>query len=65
MGVVRNYVKLIETQLAVIETRLEGTVGSESEDLRIVLYKITIVFVELVLKVSLPSYNIILTLYIE
>ena len=34
LGVARNYVQLIETQLAVIETRLEGTVGSEREDLR-------------------------------
>ena len=34
LGVARNYVKLIETQLAVIETRLESTVGSEREDLR-------------------------------
>ena len=34
LSVARNYVKLIETQLAVIETRLESTVGSEREDLR-------------------------------
>ena len=34
LGVARNYVKLIETQLAVIETRLESTVGSEREDLQ-------------------------------
>ena len=34
LSVARNYVKLIETQLAVIDTRLEGTVGSEREDLR-------------------------------
>ena len=34
LGVARNYVKLIENQLAVIETRLEGTIDSESEYLR-------------------------------
>ena len=34
LGVARNYVKVIETQLAVIETQLEDTIGSESEDLR-------------------------------
>ena len=34
LGVARNYVKLIENQLAVIETRLKGTTGSESEYLR-------------------------------
>ena len=34
LSVARNYVKLIETQLAVIDTRLKGTVGSEREDLR-------------------------------
>ena len=34
LGVARKYVKLIENQLAVIETRLEGMTGSESEYLR-------------------------------
>ena len=34
LGVARNYVKLIKNQLAVIETRLKGTTGSESEYLR-------------------------------
>ena len=34
LGVARNYVKLIENQLAVIETRLKGTTGSESEYLQ-------------------------------
>ena len=34
LGVAKNYVKLIENQLAVIETRLKGTTGSESNYLR-------------------------------
>jgi hypothetical protein len=34
LGMARNYVKVIENQLAVIETRLKGTIGSESEHLR-------------------------------
>lgn len=34
LGVARNYAKLIENQLAVIETRLKGTTGSESSYLR-------------------------------
>jgi GTP-binding protein EngB required for normal cell division len=34
LGVARNYVKVIENQLAVIETRLKDTIGSESEHLR-------------------------------
>ncbi len=34
LGAARNYAKLIENQLAVIETHLEGTVGPESDDLR-------------------------------
>ena len=34
LGVARNYVKLIENQLTVIETRLEGKTGSESKHLR-------------------------------
>ena len=34
LGVSRNYAKLLENQLAVIEQRLEGTVGEETRDLR-------------------------------
>ena len=34
LGVARNYVKLIENQLAVIETRLKGTTGPETHYLR-------------------------------
>ena len=33
-GANQNYAKLLENQLAVIEHRLEGTVGEETEDLR-------------------------------
>ena len=34
LGINRNYVLLIESQLRVIETRLEGTVGPEAADLQ-------------------------------
>ena len=34
MGVARNYAMLIENQLAVIDTHLEGTTGPETHDLR-------------------------------
>lgn len=34
LGINRNYAKLLENQLAVIEQRLEGTTGPENEDLR-------------------------------
>ena len=34
LGVSRNYAKLLENQLAVIEQRLEGTVGQEMIHLR-------------------------------
>ena len=34
LGANRNYAKLLENQLAVIEQRIEGSVGDESKDLR-------------------------------
>lgn len=34
MGVARNYAMLLENQLAVIESRLKGTIGKETEHLR-------------------------------
>ena len=34
MGVARNYAMLIENQLAVIQTRLEGTTGPDTKHLR-------------------------------
>ncbi len=34
LGAARNYTKLIENQLAVIESHLEGTVGTDTDDLR-------------------------------
>ena len=34
LGISRNYVKLLENQLAMIEHRLEGTTGPETQDLR-------------------------------
>lgn len=34
LGVARNYAKLIENQLAVIETRLEGETGPDTQHLR-------------------------------
>ena len=34
LGITRNYTKVVENQVAVINTRLEGSVGPETEDLR-------------------------------
>ena len=34
LGLARNYVQLIENQLAVVETHLKGSVGSDSDELR-------------------------------
>ena len=34
LGINRNYAKLLENQLAVVECRLEGSVGPETQDLR-------------------------------
>ena len=34
LGVARNYIKLIENQIAVIETRLKGTIGKQCQQLR-------------------------------
>jgi len=34
LGIARNYTKLIESQLNLIETHIEGNVGPETEDLR-------------------------------
>ena len=34
LGMTRNYTKVVENQVAVINTHLEGTVGQEAQDLR-------------------------------